>query len=112
MNSQERRPSSVSPLPLAAVAVLGSLLGHAALLTGTLSIYGALSAQPSALVSIALLFVLPVAVPLVALACFIKYARPGIAWQAGALALLAACAVAQVASTPFWSCLASRNFCL
>jgi len=112
MNNQNRSPSQISPVLLAVAGVLGSLVVHAALLTGVLSLYSAVSTLPSAPASIALLFVLPVAVPLVALAGFIKYARASSIWQAVMLALLAMCAVVQVILTPFWLCLASRSFCL
>jgi hypothetical protein len=97
---------------LAAATVIGSLLVHAALLTGMLSIYSAISAVPSGPISLALIVALPFAVSLLALAVFTKYTQADTIWQGAMLALLAACALGQFILTPFWSCLVSQSFCL
>jgi len=97
---------------LAAATVIGSLLAHAALLTGTLSVYSALSSVPSGPVSFALIVALPWATSLLAFALFIKHTQANAIWQVVMLALLVACALAQLILTPFWSCVASRSFCL
>jgi hypothetical protein len=112
MKNRSPYPHMANRVLLAVTTVVGSLLAHAALLTGTLSFYSALSAVPSAPVSFALIVALPWAVSLVALALFIRYTRASMVWQALMLALLAACALGQLLLTPLWSCLASRSFCL
>ena len=112
MNGQGRPQYSIAPAVLAVAAVLGSLLAHAALLTGALSIYSALSTVPSTASSLSLIFGLPIGVSLAVLAGFIKYVQASALWHVAVLALLATCAVIQVVATPFWSCLVSRAFCL
>ena len=112
MKSRSSSPYMSNRVVLAAATVLGSLLAHAGLLSGTLSVYSALSAVPSSPVSFALIVVLPWAVALLALALYIKYTHANASWQAAMLVLLAASAFIQFILTPFWSCLASRSFCL
>ena len=112
MKTPSDRPYLHDPVLLAAGAVFGSLFVHAALLAGTLLVYSNLSTQPSAPISLALMFGLPCAASLAAFALFSKYARAGIIWRTVVAVLLVACALGQFVLTPFWSCLVSRTFCL
>jgi hypothetical protein len=92
--------------------ILGSLLSHAALLMGIVSAYAALSSRPSGFMVFALLVALPIAVPMIALAAFMRRTRAGKAWEALMLVLLSLCAIGQFALGPIWACFASPSFCL
>lgn len=108
--SHALRPATI--MLMGAAAVLGSLLSHAALLMGIVFAHAAFSWRLSGPMVFVLLVALPVAVPMIALAVFMRRTQAGKAWEALMLVLLSLCAVGQVVLGPIWACFASRSFCL